>query len=85
MFIYKASCFISKLEERVMLKKSQKAVQLSNAILWAVAIITSAMLGNSNFLTIIILPVLALMSISNSAYFTTKDSKNKQQTDDDDS
>lgn len=68
-----------------MLKKSQKAVQLSNAILWAVAIITSAMLGNSNFLTIIILPVLALMSISNSAYFTTKDSKNKQQTDDDDS
>ena len=85
MFIDKASCFISKLEEKVMLNKSQKAVQLSNAILWAVAIITSAILGNSNFLTIIILPVLALMSISNSVYFTNKDSKTKQQTDDDDS
>ena len=67
------------------MNKCQKTRELSNAILWAVAIITSALIGNSSFLTIIILPVLALMSITNSVYLNNKDSKEKQQTDDDDS
>lgn len=67
------------------MNKCQKSRELSNAILWAVAIITSALIGNSSFLTIIILPVLALLSISNSVYFTNKDAQAKQLMDDDDS
>ena len=66
------------------MNRYQKTSEQSNAILWSVAIITSAIIGNSSFLTTIILPVLALMSISNTTYFSNKASKAKQQTDDDD-
>jgi len=55
------------------MNKNQKASELSNVMLWAAAIIASALLGNSSFLTIIILPVLALMSISKSVYLNKKD------------
>ncbi|MFT5452927.1 MAG: hypothetical protein ACI9N9_002425 [Enterobacterales bacterium] len=65
------------------MKRSHKLAEVSNAILWAVAIITSALIGNSSFLTTIILPILALMSISNSVYFNNKDSKANDQTDHD--
>jgi hypothetical protein len=65
------------------MNKTQKAAELSNAILWAAAIIASAILGNSSFLTVIILPSLALMSISKSVYFNNKDAKTNHQTDDD--
>ena len=65
------------------MNKSQITAKLSNTILWAAAIIASALIGNSSLLTVLILPSLALMSISKSVYFNKKDDKTNQQTDDD--
>ena len=39
--------------------------KVSMAILWAAAILASALLGGSEFLTVLILPLLGYMAISN--------------------
>jgi len=61
----------------------QNNYKIINAILWAAAIIAAALLGGSSFLTIIILPLLALMSISQSVYLTRNKSSTKPLNNDD--
>ena len=56
------------------MKKVNQKQMISNAILWAAAIIASALLGSSEFLTIIILPTLALLSLGS---ITLNSSKKK--------
>jgi len=45
--------------------KNSKSKQIANGILWAAAILTSAILGAPEFLTLIVLPVLGFMSVMN--------------------
>lgn len=45
--------------------KTCKRTSVTNSILWATAIISGAMLGAGTFFTLIILPVLAVISITN--------------------
>lgn len=45
--------------------KKCKRTSVTNSILWATAIISGALLGASTFFTLIVLPVLAVMSITN--------------------
>ena len=58
------------------MSKNLKKLSITNAILWAAAIIASAILGAPTFLTLILLPILAFLSVTSIYQINKKDDCN---------